>query len=281
MLGEPGWWSRGVSHFAISPFLFVQSAPAMARIDLNADVGESFGAYSIGQDAQLMGSITSANIAAGFHAGDPSVLRATIRAARAHGVAVGAHPSFPDLAGFGRREMTIDHGELEDIVLYQLAAVTGVAAAEGLALQHVKPHGALYNMAARDRRLADAVARAIASIGTTLSLVGLHGSALLEAGRDAGLRVVAEAFVDRAYNPDGSLVSRQQPGAVIHAVDDVVARALRLATEGEVITLDGSVLRLDVETICVHGDTPGAALLAARVRSGLESAGVEVKAFAS
>ena len=177
------------------------------RIDLNADVGEG-----IGDDAGLLRLVTSANVAAGFHAGDPSVLRQTIRAARAGGVAVGAHPGFPDRANFGRLEMAVTPRDAEDLVLYQIAAVAGVAAAEGLRLQHVKPHGALYNMAARDAALADAIARAIAAFDATLILFGLPGSALLEAGRAAGLRVAAEAFADRAYEADGSLVSRTKPG---------------------------------------------------------------------
>src|SRR5580765_6713313 len=173
------------------------------RIDLNADVGESFGAYAIGHDAGLMPSITSANVAAGFHAGDPSVLRATVRLAKAHSVAVGAHPGFPDLAGFGRREMTVSPREAEDFVLYQIAAVAGMAATEGMTLQHVKPHGALFNMAMRDAGLAAAIARATVGFSARLILFGLPGSALLEAGRAAGLTVAAEAFADRAYEADG------------------------------------------------------------------------------
>src|SRR5262245_223523 len=186
------------------------------RIDINSDVGESFGAYAIGHDPGLMKSITSANVAAGFHAGDPSVLRATIRRAKAHGVAVGAHPSFPDLAGFGRREMVMSPREAEDLVLYQIAAVAGVAHVEGVQLQHVKPHGALYNMASRDVALAGAVARAVAAFSHTLILLGPPDSELLKAGSALGLRVVGEAFADRAYESDGSLVSRKKLGGVIH-----------------------------------------------------------------
>jgi UPF0271 protein len=249
------------------------------RIDLNADVGESFGVYAIGHDAGLMKSITSANVAAGFHAGDPSVLRSTILLAKAHGVAVGAHPSFPDLAGFGRREMKVSPREAEDFVLYQIAAVAGVAAAEGLRLQHVKPHGALFNMAMRDSGLASAIARATAAFSRDLILFGLPDSELLKAGRAEHLRVVAEAFADRAYEADGSLVSRRKPGSVIHDASAVVARAVRMAKEGTVTAVDGTVLTLAPDTICVHSDTPGADDLAARLRAALDAAGVSVSAI--
>jgi UPF0271 protein len=251
------------------------------RIDLNADVGESFGAFTIGDDAGLMKVVTSANVAAGFHAGDPSVLRRTIRMAKTHGVAVGAHPGFPDLAGFGRREMHVTTREAEDLVLYQLAAVAGVAAAEGARLQHVKAHGALFNMAAVDRDLAEALARAVASFDRTLILFASPGSEMASAAGRLGLRVAHEVFADRAYDSSGCLVPRQQAGAVVHDVDVVVARAVRMATDGTVVALDGSVLKLDAHTMCVHGDTPGAARLAAAVRQGLEAAGVIVAAIGS
>jgi len=249
------------------------------RIDLNADLGESFGAYSIGNDAGLMRSITSASVAAGFHAGDPSVLRETIRLAKASGVAVGAHPGFPDLVGFGRRELYVTPNEAEDLVLYQIAAVKGVAAAEGVRVQHVKPHGALFNMAARNAELSAAIARAVAAIDPSLILFGLPGSHILKAGREAGLRVVAEAFADRAYEPDGSLASRQKPGSLIHNADLVVSRAIRMVKERTVVAIDGTVVPLAAETICVHGDTPGSDELAANLRAGLEAAGVTVKAI--
>ena len=249
------------------------------RIDLNADVGESFGAYAIGHDAGLMTSITSANVAAGFHAGDPSVLRSTIRLAKAHGVAVGAHPSFPDLAGFGRRDMKVSPQEAEDFVLYQIAAVAGVAAAEGIRLQHVKPHGALFNMAMRDPALATAIARATAALSRELILFALPDSELLKAARVVGLRGVAEAFADRAYEADGSLVSRSRPGAVIHDAAAVVERAVRMAKDGTVAAIDGTILKFRPDTICVHSDTPGADDLAARLRAALEAAGVIVRAI--
>lgn len=249
------------------------------RIDINSDVGESFGAYTIGHDVGLMRSITSANIAAGFHGGDPSVLRETIRQAKTHGVAVGAHPGFPDLVGFGRRELNVTPKEAEDFVLYQVAAVAGVAAAEGVTVQHVKPHGALFNMAVRSAELSAAIARAVAAFDRSLILFGLPGSEILSAGRAAGLRVAAEVFADRAYEPDGSLASRRKPGAVIHDPDAVVARAIRMVKERSVVAVDGSVVPLEADTMCVHGDTPGSDDLARKIRAGLEAAGVTVKAI--
>jgi 5-oxoprolinase (ATP-hydrolysing) subunit A len=249
------------------------------RVDLNADLGESFGAHQIGCDAGLMKAITSANIAAGFHGGDPSVLRDTVRLAREHGVAVGAHPGFADLAGFGRREMRLTAREAEDLVLYQIAAVAGVAAAEGVRLKHVKPHGALYNMAARDSMLAGAIARATASIDRSLILYGLPNSELLKAARAAGLKAAAEGFADRAYEPDGALMSRRKQGALLLDPEVVIARALRLVKEHAVAASDGTPLTLHIDTLCVHGDTPGADQLAARLRRGLEEAGVTVKAL--
>ncbi|HZR23653.1 MAG TPA: 5-oxoprolinase subunit PxpA [Vicinamibacterales bacterium] len=249
------------------------------RIDINSDMGESFGAYTIGHDAGLMKSITSANVAAGFHAGDPSVLRETIRMAKANGVAVGAHPGFPDLVGFGRRELNVTAKEAEDFVLYQIAAVAGVAAAEGVTLQHVKAHGALFNMAVHNAELSTAIACAVAAFDRSLIFFGLPGSELLTAGRAAGLRVAAEVFADRAYQPDGTLASRRKPGAVIHDADAVVARAVRMVTDGNVVATDGSIVPLEADTICVHGDTPGSDILAAKIRAGFERAGVTVKAI--
>ena len=249
------------------------------RIDINSDMGESFGAYTIGHDVGLMKAITSANVAAGFHAGDPSVLRETIRLAKANGVAVGAHPGFPDLVGFGRRELNVTPTEAEDFVLYQIAAVAGVAAAEGVRVQHVKAHGALFNMAVHNAELAASIARAVAAFDRSLIFFGLPNSELLKAGRAAGLRVAAEVFADRAYEADDTLASRRKPGAVIHQPDAVVARAVRMVTDRTVVAIDGSVVPLEAETICVHGDTPGSDVLAGRIRAGLERAGVTVKAI--
>ena len=250
-------------------------------VDLNADVGESFGRYTLGADEELLGIVTSANVACGAHAGDPQVMRRTVRLAVRHGVAVGAHPGFFDLQGFGRREIALAPEEVEDIVLYQIGALAAVAAAEGSRLSHVKPHGALYNMAARDRALADAVARAVAAFDRGLVLVGLAGSVLLDAGEAAGLRVAAEAFADRAYEPDGSLTPRHRPGSVLQNADHVVARAIRIVRERRVEATDGSTIPVRADTLCIHGDTPGAVALARAVRRGLEANGVEVRAFAS
>ena len=244
------------------------------HIDLNCDMGESFGAYTIGDDEAVMRSITSANVACGFHAGDPSVIRRTLRLAKAHGVAVGAHPGFADLGGFGRREIDATASEVEDAVLYQVSALAGMASAEGLTLQHVKPHGALYHMAARDAVLAGAIARAVAAFDRGLILFCLPGSPLLTAGREKGLPVVAEGFADRAYEADGSLVSRRTPGAVIHDAARVVDRVLRMVRDRTVEATDGSTVSLDTATICVHGDTPDAADLVAKLRVGLQAAGV-------
>ena len=225
-----------------------------------------------------MRSISSASVAAGLHAGSPTVLRETIRLAAIHRVAIGAHPGFADREGFGRRELTLPAVEVEDLVLYQIAVVAGVAAAEGVRLQHVKPHGALYNMAARDRALADAVVRAVRAFDRSLALFAPPRSELASAARAAGLRVAAEGFADRAYQTDGSLAPRTVPGAVIEEVDVVVSRALRMVKEGSVRAVDGSPVSLDIDTICVHGDTPGCDALAAALRAGLEAAGVSVKA---
>jgi UPF0271 protein len=242
-------------------------------------MGESFGPWRMGADAEVMPHITSANIACGAHAGDPGVMRGTVRLARAAGVAVGAHPGFADLQGFGRREIQVDPSELEDSLIAQIGALAAIARAEGAALQHVKAHGALYNMAARDRRLADAIARAVAALDRALIMFGLPNSPMIEAGAAAGLPVAAEGFADRAYEPDGSLTPRSRPGAVIHDPEAVVARGVRMATEGVVLTPDGREVRLSVDTICVHGDTPGAADLTRRIRAALGAAKVEVAAI--
>ncbi|HKH73682.1 MAG TPA: 5-oxoprolinase subunit PxpA [Vicinamibacterales bacterium] len=248
------------------------------QIDLNGDVGESFGAYEIGHDAALIPILTSANIACGFHAGDPGVMRATVALAREHGTAIGAHPGFPDLVGFGRRELKATPREVEDLVAYQIGALAAIAAAQGVPLAHVKPHGALYNMAARDVDLAEAIARAIASIDSSLKLFGLPGSKSLEAAQRRNVQAVSEAFADRAYRRDGSLVPRHEPGAVIDDEAIVVSRAIAIARERMVIAADGTRVPLDVQTICVHGDTPRAAVLASRIRNALSEAGIQIRA---
>ena len=249
------------------------------RVDLNCDLGESIGSDTLEHDALIMRSITSANVACGFHAGDATVMRDTSRLALEQRVAVGAHPGFPDRAGFGRRPRDASPSEVEKIVADQVAALSGVVAAEGGRLRHVKPHGALYNMAAEDRRLADAVARGIASVDANLVLFGLSGSCLLEAGRAAGLVVASEVFADRAYDRHGRLVSREIPGAVIDDTSTVLTRAVEMVIEGQVAAMTGETVALTAETMCVHGDTKGAADLAAAIRRGLDAAGVEVAPF--
>ena len=246
------------------------------HVDLNADLGESFGPWPMGQDEALMASITSANVACGFHAGDPSVMRQTVALAKARGVAVGAHPGFPDLVGFGRRELQATPREVEDFVLYQVSALAGIAAAEGVRLQHVKAHGALYNMAARDRSLADAIARAVRAVDSSLILLGLPDSELLRAGVEHGLPVAAEVFADRAYEPDGSLASRRKPGSVIHDTAVVVARAVQMVKSRQVVATDGTTVTLQADTLCLHGDTPGSGDLARQIRAALEGARVAV-----
>lgn len=247
------------------------------RVDLNCDLGESFGPYTLGDDRGVMGHITSANIACGAHAGDPGVMRLTVRRALEAGVAVGAHPGFNDREGFGRRAIALPPGEVEDLVLVQLGALAAVAGAEGGRLRHVKAHGALYNLAARDRALADAIARATASVDPDLILFGLSGSALIDAGRAAGLRVASEVFADRAYASDGSLAPRGSPGSVIDDPGQVLARALGMVRDGTATAVSGERVAVAADTICVHGDTAGAAALAGRLRAGLEAAGVDVR----
>jgi 5-oxoprolinase (ATP-hydrolysing) subunit A len=246
------------------------------QIDLNADLGESFGRWTLGHDAEMMQSISSANVACGFHAGDPGVMRETVRLAKAHGVAVGAHPGFPDLVGFGRRNMAATPREVEDFIIYQVGALAGIAAAEGVRLQHVKPHGALYNMAVRDRALADAIARGVAAVDKSLILFGLPKSELLRAAQAAGLPVAAEGFADRSYEPDGSLTPRDRQGAVIHDPSAVVRRAVRMARDEIVTTTNGEDIAMYVRTICTHGDTPGSHELTRLLRAGLERDGVKV-----
>lgn len=247
------------------------------RIDLNADVGETPTGHP-SDDAVLMRVVTSVNIAAGGHAGDAESIRHTVRLARAHGVAVGAHPSFVDREGFGRRDQVVDPSDLERLVLDQIVAVATAASDAGIELQHVKPHGALYNMAALDATLARAIAAAIALFDHRLLIVGPPHSQLLTAGRAAGLKTLAEAFVDRAYAPDGSLVPRSIAGAVLEDPDAIASRAVRLAVDRTVVAVDGSVLSMDADTLCLHGDTPGAARIGGAVRLALEAAHVTVRA---
>jgi UPF0271 protein len=250
------------------------------RVDLNADVGESFGARRLGDEQSLFPHITSANVACGFHAGDPGVMRATVQLAREHGVAIGAHPGFPDLQGFGRRDMRLTPREVEDLTVYQIGALAALAGAEGVRLRHVKAHGALYNMAAVNAGLADAIARATAAVDRSLVLFGLPGSELIRAGERAGLATASEAFADRAYQADGTLRPRTQTGAVLTDHAAVAARAVAMVQDQAVVAHDGTRVALQVDTICLHGDTPGAAQLAARVNEALRAAGVEIRAVA-
>lgn len=246
------------------------------QIDLNCDCGESFGAWALGDDAAILGHVTSANIACGAHAGDPDVMRRTVRLAHSLGVAIGAHPGYPDLQGFGRRVLALTPTEVGNSVLAQIGALYAMVRAEGAELRHVKPHGALYNQAARDPALAQAIARAVAAFSRDLVLVGLAGSALIEAGIAAGLQVANEAFADRAYEADGSLRSRSLPGALVEQPDLALAQALSMINEQRVTSSDGVPVSVRADTLCLHGDTPGAAERAAHLRQGLEAAGIVV-----
>ena len=249
-------------------------------MDINSDLGEGYGAWAMGDDAAMLGIVSSANIACGFHAGDPLTILSTLREAAARGVAVGAHVSYPDRVGFGRRRMDVAPDELTADVIYQIGALQGLAAAAGTRVRYVKPHGALYNTIADDAVQADAVIAGICAVDPGLILMALAGAPILDRARDAGLSVVAEAFADRAYAPTGALVSRRDPGAVLHDPDLVAARMLRLATEGVIEAVDGSTLRLEAQSICVHGDSPAAVAMAARIRERLAAAGVQVASFA-
>ena len=253
----------------------------MARIDLNCDMGESFGAYSMGNDIAILDFVNSANIACGFHAGDPATIHKTIKAALGKGVAVGAHPGLPDLQGFGRRTMAISASEAYDMVIYQIGAVAGFAQALGGRLGHVKAHGALYTMAAKDQRLANVIAKAVHDFDPRLILFGLAGSAMIEAAEDVGLRAANEVFADRTYQDDGSLTPRSQPNAMIEDEEQSVAQVKRMVTEGVVRSVDGNEVRVRADTLCIHGDQPNALAFARRLRTELEHAGVEVKALST
>ena len=253
----------------------------MNRIDLNADLGESFGVYTLGDDDALLHFVTSASIACGFHAGDPGTMARAVEACLMHGVALGAHPGLPDLVGFGRRAMAVTPAEVRDLVTYQVGALAAFAAREGQRLQHVKPHGALYAMAEDDPTIAAAIAQAVRAVDADLILMGLSEGRLVAAGRGLGLRVAQEVFADRSYAPDGTLTPRAQPGAVLHDPEQVSTRTVRLAREGKIAATDGSDLTLTADTVCLHGDSPGAALLADSVRRALEAEGVAVRSLGS
>jgi 5-oxoprolinase (ATP-hydrolysing) subunit A len=253
----------------------------MAAIDLNCDMGESFGAYTMGNDLAILDYVNSANIACGFHAGDPPTIHKTVRAALDKGVAVGAHPGLPDLQGFGRRTMAISAAEAYDIVIYQIGAVAAFAQAFGGKLTHVKAHGALYNMAAKDRKLADALAKAVRDYDRSLIFYALAGSAMIDAAEGIGLRAAAEVFADRTYQDDGSLTPRSQPNAMIEDEDDSIAQVKRMVTEGVVRSVNGKDVRVRADTLCIHGDQPHALAFAKRIRTELASAGVEVKSLSA
>jgi 5-oxoprolinase (ATP-hydrolysing) subunit A len=249
----------------------------MPLIDLNADLGESYGSFTVGRDADLIPLLTSANLACGFHGGDPRVMDRTVAACRGAGVAVGAHPSFPDLVGFGRRVLEVTAAEAETDVLYQVAALGGFCRRHGVGLQHVKPHGALYNHANREPELARGIAAGVAGYDPGLVLVCQFGTELARAAEAAGLAVAYEGFADRAYNPDGSLVSRQVPGSVYHDAGQAAEQALRMVTEGQVVARDGTVVDVRVDTLCVHGDNPEAVELVRSLRERLAAAGVRLE----
>lgn len=251
----------------------------MARIDLNCDMGESFGAWRMGNDFEILDHVTSASIACGFHAGDPTTMRKTVEAAIAKGVAVGAHPGLPDLQGFGRRAMAIAPGEAYDIVVYQIGALAAFARAAGGRLAHVKAHGALYNMAAKDLHLSEAIAQAVHDVDPTLALFGLAASETIRAAEKVGLRAACEVFADRTYQDDGSLTPRSRPDAMIEDADTAVAQVTRMVRDGVVRSTSGTDVAVRADTLCIHGDQPGALEFVKRIRAELERAGVEVKAF--
>ncbi|ETS32554.1 hypothetical protein BB987_15590 [Photorhabdus temperata] len=251
----------------------------MKFIDLNSDLGEGFGQWKMGDDNAMLDIVTSANVACGFHAGDPAGILQTLKAAHENQVVIGAHVSYPDLVGFGRRNLDISSNELIADVIYQIGALKGLATAAGTTVSYVKPHGALYNTIANDEYQALAVITAIREVDDNLALVGLAGSRILDLARGKGLRTVAEAFADRAYTPQGTLVSRREKGAVLHDTNEIARRMLQLVTEGGVDAIDGSFTRIQADSICVHGDSPGAVEMAHQVKITLQQAGITVQSF--
>lgn len=251
----------------------------MAAIDLNSDLGESFGAWRMGDDAAMLDIVSSANIACGFHAGDPAGIFRTVKAAAQRGVAIGAHVSYPDRVGFGRRDLDVTPEELIADVIYQIGALKGMATAAGTAVRYVKPHGALYNRIARDARQGGAVIEAIRAIDPTLVLMGLANAPILDLARRAGLCAVAEAFADRAYAPSGDLVSRREPGAVLHDAGQIATRMAGLARHGTLEAVDGSLIPVEAQSICVHGDSPDAVAIAREIRRRFEAEGIAIRSF--
>ncbi len=251
----------------------------MPKIDLNCDLGESFGAYTIGMDAQVIPYVNSANVACGFHAGDPPVMERTVALCKKYGAAVGAHPGFPDLQGFGRRRLKMSPAEVKACVQYQIGALGAFCDAQGVPLHHVKPHGALYNMAAKDRALADAIAAAVKESAPEAVLLGLSGSEMLKAAEAIGLRTASEVFADRGYRPDGSLVPRGEPGAMIEDEDEAIARVIRMVKEGRVTARDGSDIAIRPDSVCVHGDGPKALVFVQKISAALAAEGIKAAPF--
>lgn len=251
----------------------------MMNIDINSDLGESFGAWTMGDDSAMLDIVSSANVACGFHAGDPAGILKTLKAAAERNVAIGAHVGYRDLAGFGRRNMDPSSEELIGDVIYQIGALQGLAKAAGTRVTYVKPHGALYNTIAVDPRQAKDVINAILAVDPSLVLMALAGSQLVEQARAAGLTVVAEAFADRAYTPEGNLVSRREKGSVLHDPDLIAERMVRMVKEGVIEAIDGTLTKVDAQSICVHGDSPGAVAMAKRLREVFEQSGLAIRAF--
>ena len=249
------------------------------KMDLNSDLGESFGAWTMGDDAAMLDIVSSANVACGFHAGDAAGILSTLKAAKARNVVVGAHVAYRDLAGFGRRNMDVASSDLVADVIYQIGALQGLARAAGTTVKYVKPHGALYNTIAQDKRQAMDVITAMKAIDPSLVLMALAGAPLIDWARDAGLTVVAEAFADRGYTPQGALVSRREPGAVLHDEQLIAQRMLTLVREGVIEAVDGSMVRVEADSICVHGDSPGAVAIARNIRQRFEQEGVKIASF--
>jgi UPF0271 protein len=251
----------------------------MTAIDLNSDLGESYGAWGMGDDVAMLAIVSSANVACGFHAGDPLGILKTVRAAAGKSVVIGAHVSYPDRVGFGRRDMDVAADELAADVIYQIGALKGIAAAAGVTVGYVKPHGALYNRIAHDPIQGQAVIDGIKAVDPDLVLMGLANAPILKLAQACGLKTVAEAFADRAYTPDGQLVSRREPGAVLHDTQLIARRMLQLAREGTLEAIDGSTIRIDAQSICVHGDSPGAVAIAQEIRRVFEVDGIAVRSF--
>ncbi|WP_024291110.1 LamB/YcsF family protein [Lacrimispora indolis] len=251
----------------------------MPVIDLNCDLGESFGAYKMGLDEEVLPYVTSANIACGFHGGDPLVMEKTVALCKKYGVRAGAHPGFPDLVGFGRRNMSLSPKEVKASVMYQIGALKAFCNGAGIRLCHLKPHGALYNMAAKDYELAKAICQAVKEVDNSLILLALSGSEMLRAAKDTGLLAASEVFADRAYQSDGSLVPRSREGALIEDEDLAVRRVIRMAKEGVVESIDGSTISIEADSVCVHGDGVKALEFVKKIREGLLQAGIEVKGF--